>query len=158
MAKISAKTSAKTSAKISAKPDFARLPKDVAPEALAALRASLLTDTRAAKSPPASGWRILAKRVLRPHAKIDLVAKRRRLLAFVEVKACATLDDAAVAATPRQEARIIDVARARLVAHPAHGDFELRFEAILIAPHPLPRHLLAAFGASSRTHTPGIRR
>jgi putative endonuclease len=106
----------------------------------------------------ARGWRILAERVRRSHAKIDLVAKRRRLLAFVEVKACATLDHAAFAATPRQEAHIIDAARARLVAHPAHADFKLPFAVILTMPRPLPHDLLAAFDASLRTPTPGLLR
>src|SRR6478736_3372445 len=35
-----------------------------------------------------------------------------------------------------------------LVAHPEHANFELRFDAMLIAPRRLPRHLLAAFDAS----------
>ena len=35
------------------------------------------------------------------------------------------------------------------VAHPEHAEFELRFDAILIAPRRLPRHLLAAFDAST---------
>ena len=80
---------------------------------------------------------------------IDLVARRRNLVAFVEVKARATLDDAAYAVTPRQQRRIIDAAQAWLMAHPEHAEFELRFDAMLIAPRRLPRHLLAAFDAST---------
>jgi putative endonuclease len=96
----------------------------------------------------AKGYRILAKRFRTPHGEIDIVAKRRNLIAFVEVKARASLDEAAFAVTPRQQARIIDAAQAWLVTHPAHAEFELRFDAILIAPRSLPRHLLAAFDAS----------
>jgi putative endonuclease len=69
-------------------------------------------------------------------------------VAFVEVKARATLDDAAFAVTPRQQGRIIDAAQVWLAAHPEHANFELRFDAMLIAPRHLPRHLLAAFDAS----------
>ena len=76
------------------------------------------------------------------------MAKRRNLVAFVEVKARATLDEAAFAVTPRQQGRIIDAAQAWLAAHPEHANFELRFDAMLIAPRHLPRHLLAAFDAS----------
>ena len=83
-----------------------------------------------------------------PYGEIDLVAKRRNLVAFIEVKARASLDDAAYAVTPRQQARIIDAAQAWLMAHPEHAEFELRFDAILIAPRHLPRHLIAAFDAS----------
>ena len=56
------------------------------------------------------------------------------LIAFVEVKARATLDDAAFAVTPRQQQRIIDAAQGWLVAHPEHAEFEMRFDAMLIAP------------------------
>ena len=77
------------------------------------------------------------------------MARRRNLIAFVEVKARASLDEAAYAVTPRQQQRIVDAAEAWLMAHPEHADFELRFDAMLIAPRHLPRHLLAAFDAST---------
>ena len=96
----------------------------------------------------AKGYRILAKRFRTPYGEIDLVAKKRNLLAFIEVKARASLDEAAYAVTPRQQARIIDAAQAWLMAHPEHAEFDMRFDAILIAPRRLPRHLLAAFDAS----------
>jgi putative endonuclease len=97
----------------------------------------------------AKGYRVLAKRFRTPHGEIDLVAKRRNLVAFVEVKARATLDDAAFAVTPRQQGRIINAAQAWLMAHPEYAEFDLRFDAILIAPRCLPRHVLAAFDAST---------
>ena len=97
----------------------------------------------------AKGYRILGKALRTPHGEIDLVAKKRNLLAFVEVKARASLDEAAYAVTPRQQARIIDAAQGWLVAHPEHAEFDLRFDAVLIAPRRLPRHLLAAFDAST---------
>ena len=117
-------------------------------ERVAAFRAGLSAESRAAAYLMAKGYRILAKRFRTPHGEIDIVAKRRNLLAFVEVKARASLDEAAFAVTPRQQARIINAAQAWLVAHPEHAEFELRFDAILIAPRHLPRHVLAAFDAS----------
>jgi putative endonuclease len=51
--------------------------------------------------------------------------------------------------TPRNQRRIIDAAQAWLMTHPEHADFDLRFDVILIAPRHLPRHLLAAFDAST---------
>jgi putative endonuclease len=132
-----------------AKADSPPPAKAASPARLAAFRTGLSAESRAAAYLMAKGYRILAKRFRTPHGEIDLVAKRRNLLAFVEVKARATLDDAAFAVTPRQQARIVDAAQAWLVMHPEHADFELRFDAILIAPRHLPRHLLAAFDASS---------
>ena len=112
-------------------------------------RFGLSAESRAAALLLAKGYRIAARRFRTPHGEIDIVAKRRNLLAFVEVKARSTLDDAAFAVTPRQQARIVDAAQAWLVAHPEHAEFELRFDAVLIAPRHLPRHLIAAFDASS---------
>jgi putative endonuclease len=132
-----------------AKPDRAQPEKEASPERVAAFNTGLSAESRAAALLMAKGYRILAKRFRTPHGEIDLVAKRRNLVAFVEVKARATLDDAAFAVTPRQQARIINAAQAWLAAHPEYAEFELRFDAILIAPRRLPRHLLAAFDAST---------
>ncbi len=123
--------------------------KAASPARVAAFHTGLSAEARAAAYLMAKGYRILAKRFRTPHGEIDIVAKRRNLVAFVEVKARATLDDAAFAVTPRQQQRIIDAAQAWLVAHPEHAEFELRFDAMLIAPRRLPRHVLAAFDASS---------
>jgi putative endonuclease len=122
--------------------------KAASPERVAAFRTGLSAESRAAAYLMAKGYRILAKRFRTPHGEIDIVAKRRDLLAFVEAKARASLDEAAFAVTPRQQSRIIDAAQTWLVAHPEHAQFELRFDVILIAPRHLPRHLLAAFDAS----------
>jgi putative endonuclease len=124
-------------------------PKPAAPARIAAFRAGLSAEARAAAFLMAKGYRILAKRYRTPYGEIDIVARKRNLIAFVEVKARANLDDAAYAVTPRQQARIIDAAQAWLMAHPEHAEYELRFDAMLIAPRRLPRHLLAAFDAST---------
>src|SRR6476620_12680193 len=120
-------------------------PKIAAPERVAAFRTGLSAESKAAAYLMAKGYRILAKRFRTPHGEIDLVARKRNLVAFIEVKARASLDDAAYAVTPRQQARIIEAAQAWLMAPPEHAEFELRFDDMLIAPRHLPRHLLAAF-------------
>lgn len=118
------------------------------PGRIAAFHTGVSAEARAAAFLIAKGYRILARRFRTPYGEIDIVAKKRGLLAFVEVKARAKLDDAAFAVTPRQQQRIIDAASAWLMAHPEHADHELRFDAMLIAPRSLPRHLIAAFDAS----------
>src|SRR6202022_2981733 len=123
--------------------------KIAAPTRVAAFRTGLSAESRAAVYLMAKGYRILAKRFRTPYGEIDIVARRRNLVAFVEVKARASLDEAAYAGTPRQQRRIIEAAQAWLMAHPEHADFDLRFDAMLIAPRRLPRHLLAAFDAST---------
>jgi putative endonuclease len=120
-----------------------------APARVAAFHTGLSAEARAAAYLMVKGYRILARRFRTPYGEIDIVARRRQLLAFVEVKARASLDEAAYAVTERQQQRIIEAAQAWLMAHPEHADFDLRFDVMLIAPRCLPRHLLAAFDAST---------
>lgn len=123
--------------------------KVAAPERVAAFRTGLSAESRAAAFLIAKGYRILARRFRTPHGEIDVIARKRSLIAFVEVKARASLDEAAYAVTPRQQRRIVDAAQAWLAAHPEHAEFEMRFDVVLIAPRHLPRHLLAAFDATT---------
>jgi putative endonuclease len=124
-------------------------PSTAAPARVAAFRTGLSAEGRAAAYLMMKGYRILARRFRTPYGEIDIVARRRNLLAFVEVKARASFDEAAYAVTPRQQQRIVEAAQAWLMAHPEHADFDLRFDAMLIAPRRLPRHLMAAFDAST---------
>jgi putative endonuclease len=122
--------------------------KPASPARVEAFRTGVSAEARAAALLMAKGYRILAKRFRTPHGEIDIVARRRNLLAFVEVKARNSLDEAAYAVTPRQQARIIAAAQMWLMAHPEHAEYDLRFDAMLIAPRRLPRHVLSAFDAS----------
>jgi putative endonuclease len=126
-----------------------KLAKLASPARIAAFRTGLSAESYAAAYLMAKGYRILAKRFRTPYGEIDIVARRRNMIVFIEVKARANLDDAAYAVTARQQARIIDAAQGWLMAHPEHAEYELRFDAMLIAPRRLPRHLLAAFDAST---------
>jgi putative endonuclease len=127
----------------------AKVVKAASPERVAAFRTGISAEGRAAALLLAKGYRVLARRFRTPHGEIDIIARKRDLLAFVEVKARASLDDAAYAVTSRQQQRIIDAAQGWLMAHPEHAEFELRFDVILVAPKSLPRHLMAAFDAST---------
>ena len=144
-----ARTSARTDAKADGVTPPGKTAEVASPERAAAFRTVLSAEARAAAFLMAKGYRILARRFRTPYGEIDIVARRRSLVAFIEVKARASLDEAAYAVTPRQQARIIAAAQAWLMAHPEHAEFELRFDAMLIAPRHLPRHLLAAFDAST---------
>jgi len=67
-----------------------RPPRIAAPKRVAAFRTGLSAESRASLYLTAKGYRILARRYRTPYGEIDIVAQRRRLVAFVEVKARAT--------------------------------------------------------------------
>ncbi len=116
-------------------------------ERQAAFRVGISAESRAAAFLIAKGFRILARRWRGPVGEIDIVARRRGLLVFVEVKARATIDDAAWSVTDRQRSRIVAAAEAWLAAHPDQSVRDIRFDAMLVVPGRMPRHLPAAFDA-----------
>jgi putative endonuclease len=62
------------------------------------------------------------------------VARRRRDLVFVEVKARENLDDAAEAVTERAKQRVIAAAEFWLASRPDDAQCFIRFDVILVAP------------------------
>jgi glutathione synthase len=86
------------------------------------------------------GWRILAERARVPGGEVDLIARRGRTLAFVEVKARAS-DDAAARSLDAHRLRRVAVAAERLAARYMRPDDELRIDALFIVPRRLPRHM-----------------
>ena len=115
------------------------------PERQAAFRVGISAESRAAALLVAKGFRILARRWRSPLGEIDIVARRRRLLVFVEVKARPTIDEAAESVNVRQRRRIAAAAEIWLAANPDDSIRDIRFDAILVAPGKIPRHIAAAF-------------
>jgi putative endonuclease len=123
-----------------------RTPKPLpSPQRQIAFGLGLSAESRAAAWLIARGYRILARRFKSPLGEIDIIAVRRRLLIFVEVKARATLDAAAESVTERQRQRIAAAAEIWLAANPQPAFRDIRFDAILVAPGKLPRHIAGAF-------------
>jgi putative endonuclease len=118
------------------------------PERIKAFRLGLSAESRAAMFLIAKAYRIVARRWKTPFGEIDIVARRRRTLVFVEVKARATADDAAEAVTARGKARIVGAAQFWLASHPDDVNAEIRFDVIAVAPGKMPRHIANAFDAS----------
>ena len=118
------------------------------PERRAAFHRGLSAETRAAALLLAKGYRIVARRWQSPVGEIDIVARRGRVLVFVEVKTRERLDEAAEAVTRRQQRRIAAAANAWLARHPEDGFRDIRFDAVLVVPRRWPRHIPAAFDTS----------
>ncbi len=87
------------------------------------------------------GYRILARGFRVPSGEIDLIARRGRVLAHVEVKARPSLEEAREALTPRQRQRIERAAAAFLQQHPGLAGLDQRFDVVLLAPRRRPHHL-----------------
>ena len=125
------------------------LPSAPRPERQVAFAFGLSAESRAAAFLIAKGYRIVARRWHSPVGEIDIVARRRKTLVFVEVKARERLDDAAEAVIGRQQRRIIAAAEAWLASHPDDINSDMRFDVVLVAPKSIPRHIMAAFDASN---------
>lgn len=77
------------------------------------------------------GYRLLARGYRCPAGEIDLIARRGRVLVFVEVKQRDRLATAAAAISQRQRQRVMRAAEAFLQGHPQLAALDLRFDAIL---------------------------
>jgi putative endonuclease len=86
------------------------------------------------------GWRILARRARVAGGEVDLVARRGRVLAFVEVKQRGT-SEAADWSLDQYRLRRVAVAAERLTPRYARDGDEVRIDALFIVPRRLPRHL-----------------
>ena len=86
------------------------------------------------------GWKILGRRVRTPVGEVDLVARRGRIVAFVEVKARATAEEAAFALDEWRLRRVAAAAEALAHRYARAGD-DIRLDAIFIVPRRLPRHM-----------------
>ena len=91
-----------------------------------------------------TGWRILGRRVSGPRGsgigEIDLVARRGRTVAFIEVKARDDTGDALESVRAAQQARLVRAAESFMARHPALINCTIRFDVMTVGSWPWPRH------------------
>jgi len=85
------------------------------------------------------GYRILAHGFRVAAGEVDLIARRGRVLTFVEVKRRQDQNAAAAAITPVQQKRIVRAAQAFLQQRPELAHLRMRFDAVLIFSTPWPK-------------------
>ena len=91
-------------------------------------------------------YRVLGRRVKTPMGELDLIARSPAgVICFIEVKARALERDAAEAVTYGKRLRIARAAELYLGARPALRHKGVRFDAILISPGRMPRHIKDAW-------------
>ena len=86
------------------------------------------------------GWRILARRARVVGGEVDIIARRGRTLAFVEVKARGSDDAAAMALDRWRLKRVAAAAELLAPRYMREGD-EVRVDALFVVPRRWPRHL-----------------
>jgi putative endonuclease len=118
------------------------------PERVEAFRLGLSAENRAALFLIAKAYRILARRWKTPFGEIDIVARRRGVLVFVEVKARERVEEVVEAVTERSKRQIIGAAELWRARDPDHANGEIRFDVIVVSPGKMLRHVANAFDAS----------
>ena len=86
------------------------------------------------------GWRVLARRARVPGGEVDIVARRGKVLAFVEVKARATDEATAMSLNAWRLRRVVAAAERLAPRYMKPGD-DLRIDAIFVVPGRLPRQV-----------------
>jgi putative endonuclease len=86
------------------------------------------------------GWRILSRRARVRGGEVDIIARRGRTLAFVEVKARATENAAGFALDEWRLRRVVTAAERLSSRYMREGD-EIRIDAVFIVPRRWPIHL-----------------
>lgn len=87
------------------------------------------------------GYRIVSRRHRSAVGEIDIIAKRGRRLAFVEVKARATIELCEASLTGEQRQRIRRAADRWLAKHPELQDCDLAFDLVFVVPRRWPIHI-----------------
>lgn len=106
----------------------------------------------------AKGYRPLARRVRTPWGEIDLICRRGKRLAFVEVKRRASLADAQAAITSAQLQRVARAAAAWVARRPHLAECEQGIDVVLVVPWRRPVHVANAHEPSGASRHPGSRR
>jgi putative endonuclease len=91
------------------------------------------------------GYRILARRYKTPVGEVDLIARRGRVIAAIEVKARADFATGGEAVTWRQQQRVLRALQHFLAHRPDLAILDARFDVMLVAPRRWPRHLRDAW-------------
>ncbi len=111
----------------------------------AAFRWGLMAEYLAAAYLMAKGYRIIAIRHKTPLGEIDLIAMKGDLVAIIEVKARARLEDAVFAVSDSACRRIRGASDLWLSRQRASHKLSMRYDIIAVTGWRLPIHLIDAF-------------
>lgn len=110
-------------------------------ERLARYRRGHLSEYAAALLLIAKGYRVLSRRYQTSSGEIDLIARRGRRLAFVEVKRRPTREACEASISGTQRLRMHRAAEQWLARHPRFRDHDISFDAVFLVAGHWPRHI-----------------
>lgn len=91
------------------------------------------------------GWKVMDRRFSAGRGsgagEVDLVVRRGSVVAFVEVKARPSVEEALESVTPAQRSRIVRGAEAWIQKNPAYAEATLRFDVVAVVPGRRPVHV-----------------
>ena len=92
------------------------------------------------------GYRIITTRYKTPVGEVDLIARRGKTLAFIEVKCRKTIDDGLYAVSPKSQARIRRAAEHFLTLSTGKtADLQPRFDVVVVRLYHHFHHIKNAF-------------
>lgn len=92
-----------------------------------------------------NGYHLLEERFKTPLGEIDLIVKKENMVVFVEVKLRRTVEAAAEAIHAKNQSRVRHAAELYLQQHPEYNEYEMRFDALVMAAGAWPEHIPDAF-------------
>ncbi len=95
------------------------------------------------------GYRILDRRARTPACEIDLIAVKKNMLVFIEVKSRRTQDAALESITPQLRGRLEQAARIWVTSRHKLQNHLWRFDLVLLSPGRFPRHMRDAWRAEN---------
>lgn len=95
------------------------------------------------------GYRIFAQRVRMPACELDIIARKGRMLVFVEVKSRRTIAAAREAVTPELRRRLEQAAHQWSGRLRNANELLWRFDMMLLVPGRLPLHVREAWRAET---------
>ncbi len=91
------------------------------------------------------GYRLLAHRYKCALGEVDLIMRRGRTTAFIEVKARPSADEGMISVTAFQSRRIVAAAGLWMARDPLSNNGFCRFDIVTVSPYHWPRHIQNAF-------------
>lgn len=110
-----------------------------------ALRRGSLSESLAVWALRLKGYRIMARNFRCPFGEIDIVARKGDTIAFVEVKARASVADAVDAVSAEAQHRIANAGEAWIGRQQDWEKLSWRFDIVAVLPRRWPVHLPDAF-------------